>query len=155
MTLDEALKVVKQRYGLRDAYVSKESGKMIYVLSAERELRAIPEVKLPGEGIGLLAYEVVDLAEGTKTIEALVRKKNPDLFVVQEVTDEINSTQEEIDPTERESLLNKFGAMSYAELQNAQSGLQSDLARNLRLAVIEKLKVKVALALYEDSLRDC
>ena len=80
MTLEEALTIVKGRYGLRDTYVNEE-GKMIFVLGAERELREIPAVKLPGYGIGLLAPEVRDLAKGTTTIGALVRRKNPELFV--------------------------------------------------------------------------
>lgn len=80
MTLDHALKTAKAAFGLRDVYVS-EGGKMIFVLNAERELREIPAVKLPGSGIGLLAPEVIDLARGVTTIEALVRKKNPELFV--------------------------------------------------------------------------
>ena len=79
--LGEDLKIVKERYGLQKIYVSKESGKMIYLLGAERELRAMPAVKWPESGIGLLAPEVIDLARGVTTIEALVRKKNPELFV--------------------------------------------------------------------------
>lgn len=80
MTLEEALKIVEERYGLRETYVSAETGKMIFVLRAECELRAIPPVKLPGSGIGLLAPEVIELAHGMTTIEALVRRKNPELF---------------------------------------------------------------------------
>jgi hypothetical protein len=79
MTLDEALEVVKDRYGLLDSYVNA-GRRMMYVVKAERELRAIPAVKMPESGIALFAPEVVDLARGTTTVEALVRKKNPELF---------------------------------------------------------------------------
>jgi hypothetical protein len=79
MTFDEALKIVKDRYGLLDTYVTT-SGMMMYVVKAEPELRAIPAVKLPESGIALLAPEVIDLAHGAITIEALVRRKNPELF---------------------------------------------------------------------------
>ena len=80
MTLDEALKIVKERYGFLESYVDTESGKMMYVVRAERELGAIPAVKLSKSGIALLAPEVVELARGAITIEALVRRKNPELF---------------------------------------------------------------------------
>lgn len=78
MTLEEALKVVKERYGLLESYL--EGSKMMYVVGAERELSAIPDVKLPEFGIALLAPEVIDLARDAITIEALARKKNPELF---------------------------------------------------------------------------
>jgi hypothetical protein len=78
MTLDEALRRVKERYGLREGYVS-EAGKLIYVVNAERELKAIPTVPLPQLGIGLFAHEVKELAQGAVTVEALVRRKNPEL----------------------------------------------------------------------------
>jgi len=79
MTLDEALKIVRERYGLRDDYVTA-AGVMMYVVGAEKELSAIPVVKLPESGIALLAPEVIELARGAITIEALVRRKNPELF---------------------------------------------------------------------------
>ena len=79
MTLDEALKMVGDRYGLRDSYVTA-TGQMMYVVSAEKELRAIPGVNLPESGIALLASEVIELARNAITIEALVRRKNPGLF---------------------------------------------------------------------------
>jgi hypothetical protein len=53
---------------------------MIYVVNAERELRAIPSVEIPESGIGLLAHEVKELALGRVTIEVLVERKNPELF---------------------------------------------------------------------------
>jgi hypothetical protein len=81
MTLDEALEIVKERYGLQNSYVTA-AGVMMHVVSAERELRAIPEVKLPESGIALLAPEVIDLARGAITVEALVRRKNPKLFCI-------------------------------------------------------------------------
>ena len=40
----------------------------------------MPAVKLPNSGIAMLAPEVIELARGTISIEALVRKKNPELF---------------------------------------------------------------------------
>lgn len=79
MTLDEALDVVKGRFGILDTYVSG-TGHMRYVIGAERELRAIPVVKLPQSGIELLAPEVIELACSRISIEALVRRKNPELF---------------------------------------------------------------------------
>jgi hypothetical protein len=79
MMLDEALEIVEERYGLLPSYVAA-SGKMMYVVAAERQLRAIPEVNNPEGGIAIFAPEVVDLASGATTIETLVRKKNPELF---------------------------------------------------------------------------
>jgi hypothetical protein len=79
MTLKEALKIVNGRYGLLAPEVDA-SGKMKYVVAAERELRAIPEVGDPESGIAVLALEVIELARGTTTIEALVRRKQPELF---------------------------------------------------------------------------
>lgn len=81
MKLDKALKMVKERYGLQETYIDEKSGKMIYRLGADHELRAIPAVKFPESGIDLLAPEVKDLSCGVTTIEALVRKKNLELFV--------------------------------------------------------------------------
>ena len=155
MTLGQALKVVERRYGLgKPPYLDERTGKMLYVVRAERELKAMPEVKLPEEGIALLAYEVRDLAEGNTSVAALVRKKHPELFI-QEVIDEINSNEEGIDPAEQESLLNELGAMSFGELQKAQAHFKSELEQNFRLAVISKLKLKILKRLVEDSLRDC
>lgn len=78
MTLEEALKIVNERYGLQNAYV--QDGTMFYVVRAEAELSAMRAVKLPKCGIALTAPEVVDLARGATTIQELVRKKNPELF---------------------------------------------------------------------------
>jgi hypothetical protein len=79
MTLPEALKIVKDRYGLLDSYVTA-TGVMMYVVGAEKELRAIPGVKIPDFGTALLGPEVIELARGSIAIEELVRKKNPELF---------------------------------------------------------------------------
>jgi hypothetical protein len=79
ITLDQALRIVKDRYGLLDSYVAG-TGMMMHVVRAERKLRGIPGVKLPESGIALLAREVIDLACGAVTTEGLVRKKNPELF---------------------------------------------------------------------------
>ena len=81
MTLDEALKIANERYGLQETYVHEKSGKFMYRFGAERELRAIHAVKLQDHGIELLAPEVISLARRVTTIEALVRRKNPELFV--------------------------------------------------------------------------
>ncbi len=79
MTLDEGLRIVKHRYGLLDSYVTA-SGAMMYVVGAERELAAIPGANSPESGIALLAPEVIELASAAITIEALARRKNPELF---------------------------------------------------------------------------
>ena len=79
MMLNEALETVEQQYGLLTSYVAA-SGKIMYVVTAERQLRSIPEVNNPEGGIAIFAPEVIELARGTTTIEALVRKKNPELF---------------------------------------------------------------------------
>jgi len=50
------------------------------LFAAERELRAMPEVNTPEDGIEILASEVMELARGATTIEALVRRKSPELF---------------------------------------------------------------------------
>jgi hypothetical protein len=86
MMLAEALEIVKGRYGLSQSYV-QASGKMMYVVAAERQLRAIPEVNNPSGGIAIFAPEVVELARGATTIEALVRRKNPELFYDQDVSE--------------------------------------------------------------------
>jgi hypothetical protein len=80
MTLDGALRILKGLYGpLLDTYAN-QAGKHIYVVNAERELRAIPSVPLPKLGIGLFAREVKELARGRVTVEVLVRRKNSELF---------------------------------------------------------------------------
>lgn len=79
MTLDDALDIVKGHYGLLDSYVSAH-GKMMYVVKAESELRAIPGVNSPKSGIALFASEVKELARGTTTIAELVKRKHPGLF---------------------------------------------------------------------------
>lgn len=79
MTLDDALGLVREKYGLRESYVQHE-GKMVFVVKAENELSRIPAVKSPELGVGLLASEVIELAQDTVTIEELVRRKNPEIF---------------------------------------------------------------------------
>ena len=79
MTRAEALRLVKERYGLLDIYVSPR-GQMFDVVAAERELQAIPEVEHPGCGLALLTSDVIALARGVVTIDSLVRSKNPELF---------------------------------------------------------------------------
>ena len=79
MHLDEALEVVKERYGLLDAYV-EASGMIMYVVAAEQQLRAIPEVNNPTVGIALSSHEVIELGRGAITVRELVRRKNPELF---------------------------------------------------------------------------
>lgn len=79
MTLDEALKFVKDRYGLLDTYV-EAGGRMLFVVKAENELREIATLKLPGHGIALFANEVKELARRLTTIEALARMKHPEIF---------------------------------------------------------------------------
>lgn len=56
------------------------NGKMMYVVAAERQLGAIPEIPNPDGGIAIFASEVIELASGAITIEALARRKNPELF---------------------------------------------------------------------------
>ena len=56
------------------------NGKKMCVVAAERQLRAIPEVDDPNGGIAIFALEIIELARGAITIEALVRRKNPELF---------------------------------------------------------------------------
>lgn len=79
MTLEEALDAVKDQYGLLDSYVDA-TGRMLYVIGAAKELRAIPAVKTPESGLALFAPEVIDLARERITIEELARRKNPELF---------------------------------------------------------------------------
>jgi len=79
MTMKEALEIVKERYGLLPSETTA-SGKITYVVAAERQLRAMPEVSAPELGIAILAPEVIELACEATTIEALVRRKNPELF---------------------------------------------------------------------------
>jgi hypothetical protein len=80
MTLSEALEIVRGRYGLLVERYIPASGRKMYVVAAERQLRAMPEVNTPEDGIEILASEVMELARGATTIEALVRRKNPELF---------------------------------------------------------------------------
>jgi len=79
MMLNEALEIVEARYGLLPCYVAA-TGKMMCVVAAERQLRAMPEVDNPEGGIAIFVPEVIELARGAITVEALVRKKNPELF---------------------------------------------------------------------------
>jgi hypothetical protein len=77
--LTEALEIVRGRYGLLASYV-QASGRMMYVVAAERQLRAMPEVNSPRGGLAMFASDAIELARGATTIEALVRRKNPELF---------------------------------------------------------------------------
>jgi hypothetical protein len=85
MMLTEALEIVKRRYGLLSSYVQAD-GKMMYVVAAERELRAISEIKINNAqgGLAMFASEVIELANSATTIEALVRRKNPELFAARQ-----------------------------------------------------------------------
>ena len=80
MKLSDALEIVRGRYGLLEDPYMPASGKKMYVVAAERELRAMPEVNSPKHGIEILASELIELARGATTIEELVRRKNPELF---------------------------------------------------------------------------
>jgi hypothetical protein len=79
MTISGALEIVKGQYGLLPSYMAA-NGRMMYVVAAEQQLRAIPEVDNPEGGIAIFAPEVIELASGAITIEALVRRKAPELF---------------------------------------------------------------------------
>jgi len=79
MTIDEATKIVNDRYGFLRSYVTA-TGKMFYVVAAEQELKAMPEVRLPEGGIAIFAPEVIELARGSISIGGLVRRKHPELF---------------------------------------------------------------------------
>jgi len=74
------MEIVKKRYGLLTSYVDAASGRMMRVIKAEAELRAIPEVKWPEGGISLFASDLIELARGDVTIRGLVERKNPELF---------------------------------------------------------------------------
>lgn len=69
---------MSQRYGLLKSYVGA-TGKLLYVVAAEPELRAMAAVTFPESGIALMAPEVIELAQGAITIEGLVRR-SPELF---------------------------------------------------------------------------
>lgn len=79
MTIEKATEIIKKRYGYLSTYVDVR-GRMMRVIKAEPELRAIPEVKFPEGGISLLPSEVIELAHGDVTIRDLVVRKHPDLF---------------------------------------------------------------------------
>ena len=80
MAIEKAIETVKKRFGLLTAYVDAATGRMMHVIKAEAELRAIPEVKWPEGGISLSASEVIELARGDVSIRDLVERKNPELF---------------------------------------------------------------------------
>jgi hypothetical protein len=80
MNIDQAMVIVKQRYGLLASYVDARTGKMMTVIKAEPELRAIPEVPQGECAIALFFSDIIELAEGRVTIEELVRRKNPEIF---------------------------------------------------------------------------
>jgi hypothetical protein len=85
MNIEEAMEIVKQRYGLLTSYVDARTGKMMAVVKAEPELRAIPEVPSPEGGIALFYCDVIELAKGRVTIKDLVRRKNPEIFTAAEL----------------------------------------------------------------------
>jgi hypothetical protein len=83
MTFEEAIKIVKRRYGLLASYIDARTGKMMTVIKAEPELKAIPaleRVAWTEYGISLLASDVIELAVGNVTIKELVQRKNPEIF---------------------------------------------------------------------------
>lgn len=79
MTVDEAIEIINRRYGFLKGYVTTE-GRMLHVIAAESELRAIPGVKFPEHGIAIFGPEAIELARGEISIEGLVRRKHPELF---------------------------------------------------------------------------
>lgn len=83
MNIEQAMTIVKQRYGILSSYVDARTGKLMTVVKAEPELSAIPEVSLPKWGIALFHSDVIELAEGRATIKGLVRRKNPELFAAE------------------------------------------------------------------------
>jgi hypothetical protein len=80
MTIEEAVKIVERRFDLLTSYVDARTGKMMIVVRAESELRAIPGIKWPEGGISLFGSEVIELASGDVTIKDLVKRKNPEVF---------------------------------------------------------------------------
>jgi hypothetical protein len=80
MNFEQAIKTVKKRYGLLTSYLDARTGKIMTVVKAENELRAIPEVTWPEWGISLFHSDIIELAEDRISIESLVRRKNPELF---------------------------------------------------------------------------
>jgi urease gamma subunit len=78
MTLDQAFKIVGAKFGFLDAYCA--NGALMHVVAAERELRAMPEVNSPEQGIAIFTSEVMELARGAITVKELVRRKQPVLF---------------------------------------------------------------------------
>jgi len=83
MTIQEAVKIVKDRYGLLSAYLDARTGKLMTVVKAESELSVIPEVGWRTSGISLFQSEVIELARGDVTVRDLVKRKHPELFAVE------------------------------------------------------------------------
>jgi hypothetical protein len=83
MTIEQAVKIVKDRYGLLTAYLDARTGKLMTIVKAEPELRAIPKVRWPDCGIALFQSEVIELARRDVTIRDLVKRKHPELFAVE------------------------------------------------------------------------
>ncbi|HME00671.1 MAG TPA: hypothetical protein VKM93_25485 [Terriglobia bacterium] len=83
MTIEEAVKAVKRKYGLLTSYLDARTGKLMTVVKAESDLKAIPEVDWPESGISLFKSEVIELANGSVTIRNLVQRKLPELFAVE------------------------------------------------------------------------
>jgi len=80
MNIEQAMKIVKQRYGILTSYIDARTGKMMTVVKAEPELRAIPQVPWPEGGIALFYSDIIELATGQVTIMDLVRRKNPEII---------------------------------------------------------------------------
>jgi len=80
MNIEQAMEIVKHRYGLLTSYIDARTNKMMVVVKAGPELRAIPVVPCPEWGISLFYSDVIELAEGRVTIEGLARRKNPKIF---------------------------------------------------------------------------
>jgi hypothetical protein len=83
MTIDHAIEIVKNRYGILTSYLDARTGKMMTVVRAERQLRAIRQVPLPDTGIALMHSDLIELAEGRVTVKGLVRRKNPEIFAAE------------------------------------------------------------------------
>jgi hypothetical protein len=83
MTFEVAIKIVKRRYGLLTSYIDARTGKMMTVIKAEPELKAIGALERLAwteYGISLLASDIIELANGNVTIKELVQRKNPEIF---------------------------------------------------------------------------
>jgi hypothetical protein len=83
MTFDEAIPIVKQKYGILAVYIDAGTGKMMTVVRAEAELNSIPgldRVAFTDSGIALFSEDIIGLASEKVTIKELLQRKNPDLL---------------------------------------------------------------------------